>query len=86
MGRRFDVVYNDRAIEVCVNPVDEAWEFWLCERGKRLALGLHIPIDDVLLAWRRGDEDPFQSLFERIQERLLAGELFVPEVTDHAAP
>src|SRR5437879_13540895 len=37
MGRQFDVVHGDRTLKICVLPVDEAWELWLCERRRRLA-------------------------------------------------
>jgi hypothetical protein len=86
MGRRFDVRYKDRSLGIYVHPVDEAWEFWLCERGRRLALGAQMLIDDVVLAWRRGEKDPFLATFEGICRRLANGELVLPEVTEHAAP
>ena len=39
MSRQFSLHHRGRAIEVLVEPVDEAWELWLCERGKRITLG-----------------------------------------------
>jgi hypothetical protein len=86
MGRRFEVAYKNRSLTVCVHPVDEAWEFWLCENGHRLTLGALASIDDVLHAWRQTDEDPFATVFESIRERLMSGELVLPETTDHPIP
>ncbi len=82
MGRRFEVAYRDRVLTVCVNPIDEAWEFWLCEKGRRLMLAALAPIDDVLRRWRQSEEDPFVTVFESIRERLMSGELVPPERVD----
>jgi hypothetical protein len=86
MGRRFEVAYKDRLLTVCVNPIDEAWEFWLCEKGHRLALGALAPIDDVLRAWRQSEEDPFTTVFESIRERLMSGELVPPDRIEQPVP
>ncbi|HEY6979569.1 hypothetical protein [Reyranella sp.] len=79
MGRRFDLTYKDRALKVCVLPIDEAWEFWLCERGCRLVLGARLAIDDVLAAWRDGRGDPFLATCELIGTSLDRGEITLPE-------
>ena len=86
MGRRFEVAYNNRVLTVCVNPIDEAWEFWLCENGHKLALGALAPIDDVLRAWRESKDDPFVTVFESIRERLISGELVPPDRSECPAP
>jgi hypothetical protein len=86
MGRRFEVAYKNRSLTVCVHPIDEAWEFWLCEKGHRLMLGALAPIDDVLRAWRQSDRDPFVAVFESISRRLSAGELVPPETTEIPIP
>ena len=57
-----------------VEPVDEAWELWLCERGRRLTLGGTVPIDDAIAAWREG-KDPVLLMVEGIRRRVASGEL-----------
>ena len=57
-----------------VEPVDEAWELWLCERGKRLTLGGTVPIDDAIAAWREG-KDPVLLMVEHIRVRVANDEL-----------
>jgi hypothetical protein len=78
MGRRFDLTFNDRALKICILPVDEAWEFWLCERGRRLALGARLAIDDAVAAWREGGDDPFLTACRSIAIRLERGEIALP--------
>lgn len=74
MSRQFNLEYRGRAIEVLVEPVDEAWELWLCERGRRITLGGTVPIDDAIAAWRQG-QDPVLLMVERIRTRVASGEL-----------
>ncbi len=80
MGRRFDLRHEDRALKVCVFPVDEAWEFWLCEHGCKLVLGTRLLIDDAVKAWRSGSYDPFLAACRLIDERLARGEIVLPDV------
>ncbi|SJZ73702.1 hypothetical protein SAMN02745126_02087 [Enhydrobacter aerosaccus] len=82
MGRRFDLKHQDRALKVCVLAVDEAWEFWLCEQGRQLALGARLMIDDAVKAWRAGTEDPFGAACRAIHERLIRGEIVLPDAGD----
>jgi len=74
MSRRFSLHHRGRAIDLIVEPVDEAWELWLCERGRRLTLGGTVPIDDAVAAWREG-KDPVLLMVERIRARVASGEL-----------
>ena len=74
MSRQFSLHHRGRAFEVLVEPVDEAWELWLYERGRRLTLGGTVPIDDAIAAWRRG-QDPVLLMVERIRARVVSGEL-----------
>ncbi|HLG49378.1 MAG TPA: hypothetical protein VKY24_24245 [Reyranella sp.] len=78
MPRHFSLQHNGRALEVLVEPVDEAWELWLCERGRRLTLGGTVPIDDAIAAWREG-KDPVLMMVEGIRRRVAAGELDLGE-------
>jgi hypothetical protein len=72
--RHFSLQHNGRAIDVLVESVDEAWELWLCERGRRLTLGGIVPIDDAIAAWRDG-KDPVLLMVEGIRRRVATGEL-----------
>lgn len=78
MGRRFDLSHRGRRLEVCVEPIDEAWELWLCEDGRRLALGATVAIDRAAEAWREGLDAITQSV-ERIRAGVESGALVVPE-------
>lgn len=80
MGRRFDLAYKGRALKVCILPIDEAWEFWLCEQGYRLALGARLAIDDALAAWRDGRGDPFVVTCQSIGASLDRGDIVLPEM------
>jgi hypothetical protein len=72
--RQFSFHHQGRAIDVLVEPVDEAWELWLCERGRRLTLGGVVPIDEAIAAWREG-KDPVLLIVERIRISMEKGEL-----------
>lgn len=74
MPRHFNLHHRGRAFEVLVEPVDEAWELWLYERGQRLTLGGTVPIDDAIAAWRQG-QDSVLLMVERIRARMASGEL-----------
>jgi len=74
VSRQFSLEHRGRAIDVLVEPVDEAWELWLCERGRRLTLGGTVPIDEAVEAWREG-KDPVLLMVERIRTRVANGEL-----------
>jgi len=80
MGRRFDLSHRDRRLQVCVEPVDEAWELWLCEGGRRLALGATVPIDKAAEAWRQG-LDPIAQTVEKIRADIESGALLLPDGT-----
>jgi hypothetical protein len=77
MGRRFNLSHRNRHLEVCVDPIDEAWELWLCEDGRRLALGATVAIDKAAEAWRQG-LDPITQAVERIQAELESGAIVLP--------
>ena len=74
VSRQFSLEHRGRAIKVLVEPVDEAWELWLWERGRRLTLGGTVPIDDAVAAWREG-KDPVLLMVERIRVRVASGDL-----------
>ena len=74
MSRRFNFSHKGRSIDVFVEPVDEAWELWLCERGERLILGGTVAIDEAIVAWRAGN-DAILLMVERIRARMEKGEL-----------
>jgi hypothetical protein len=74
VSRRFSLHHQGRAIDVLVEPVDEAWELWLCEHGRRLTLAGTVPIDDAVAAWREG-KDPVLLMVEHIRARVASGEL-----------
>lgn len=78
VSRHFSLEHRGRAIDVLVEPVDEAWELWLCEHGRRLTLGGTVPIDEAIAAWREG-KDPVLLMVERIRARVASGELDLGE-------
>jgi hypothetical protein len=71
--RQFSLQHKGRALQVLVEPVDEAWELWLYESGRRLTLGGTVPIDDAIAAWREG-KDPVLLMVEGIRRRVANGE------------
>jgi len=77
MGRQFDVVHGDRLLKVCVLPVDEAWELWLCEHRRRLARVATISVDKALEAWRMGS-DIILLTVEMIRTALSRGQIAPP--------
>jgi hypothetical protein len=77
MGRKFDVALAGRPLRVCVSPVDEAWELWVCDRQNRLALGARIEIDDALAAYREG-RDPIATAGRLIAAELEGGRFKLP--------
>jgi hypothetical protein len=80
MGRQFDVVHGDRALRICVLPVDEAWELWLCEHRRRLAHLATVPVDKALDGWRNGGDVILQTV-EAIRAALKKGEIVAPAAT-----
>jgi hypothetical protein len=78
MGRRFSLWHRDRDLEVRVEPIDEAWELWLCEHGQRLTLGATVAIDMAAEAWRLG-QDPIAQTVERIRAEIESGVMVVPD-------
>ncbi len=78
MSRQFSLQHKGRAIDVRVEPVDEAWELWLCESGRRITLGGTLPIDDAIAAWHQG-EDPVLLMVEHIRARVASGEIDLGE-------
>ena len=77
MGREFSVEYQGRALKVCVVPVDEAWQFWLCEADCRVKMAATLAIDEAVPLWRQG-LDPIEATLAGISDRLISGELVVP--------
>jgi hypothetical protein len=74
MGRKFDVAVDGRPLRVCVSAVDEAWELWICDTGRRLALGRRIEIDDAVAAYRSG-RDPVAEAGRLLAEQVEQGRL-----------
>jgi hypothetical protein len=80
MGRQFAVGHCDRALKICVLPIDEAWELWLCERRRRLVRVATISVDRALDNWRRGS-DVILLTVETIRAGLTRGEILVPAMS-----
>ncbi len=80
MGRRFDVVHGDRLLKVCVLPVDEAWELWLCEHRRRLARVATISVDKALDGWHMGNDIIVQTVVA-IRTAVKQGEIVVPALS-----
>src|SRR5260221_5709001 len=77
MSREFSVEHQGRALKVCVVPIDEAWQFCLCERDCRVKMAATLPIDEAVPFWRQG-LDPIEATLSSISDRLKSGELPVP--------
>jgi hypothetical protein len=77
MGRQFAVVHGDRSLKICVLPIDEAWELWLCESRRRLARVATISVDKALDGWRDG-RDVILSTVETVLAGLSKGNIVVP--------
>jgi len=84
MGRQFDVVHVGRSLKICVLPVDEAWELWLCEHRRRLAHVATVSVDKALDGWRKGS-DAILLTVETIRAGLTKGEIIVPTASDGLA-
>ncbi|UYN95220.1 MAG: hypothetical protein KIT25_24960 [Enhydrobacter sp.] len=67
-----------RRLEVRVVPVDEAWELWLFEGERRLALAGTVAIDAATEAWRQG-LDPVAQAVERLRADAERGTLALPD-------
>ena len=80
MGRQFDVVHGDRPLRICVLPIDEAWELWLCERRRQLARVATVSVDKALEGWCRGS-DVILLTVETICAGLEQGEIVVPTLS-----
>jgi len=80
MGRRFQVMQGERALTICVLPIDEAWELWLCERRRRLARIATVSVDKALDGWREG-YDVILSTAEAFCGALTKGEILVPAMS-----
>jgi hypothetical protein len=78
MGRIFNVPHPKRSLEIRVTSVDEAWEFWLCERGRQLTMGGVLSIDAATEIWREG-KDPILIMVERIRAAVSRGEIGLPD-------
>jgi hypothetical protein len=80
MGRQFEVVHGGRALKICVLPIDEAWELWLCERRRRLVRIATVSVDKALDGWREG-HDLVLSTVETMRAGLTKGEILVPAMS-----
>jgi hypothetical protein len=78
MGRQFELTHGGRALSVRVEPIDNAWELWLCENGRELVRAGVISIDDATLARRNGAADPVADMVAVILRRLESGEIRLP--------
>jgi hypothetical protein len=74
MGRTFDMPPADRRLCIRVMPIDEGWELWVCEGGRRLCLGGTVGMDCALAAWREGG-DAVVQMAERIRTDFVLGRL-----------
>ena|SRR5258708_3479666 len=78
MSRKFDLPHPQRSLRICVSPIDEAWEFWLCQRGRRLSLAAVVSVDAAIEAWGQG-KDPILLMAERIKAAVGRGEIALPD-------
>ncbi|MBS0220000.1 MAG: hypothetical protein JSR91_04580 [Proteobacteria bacterium] len=78
MGRQFEMTHRGRSLAVRVRPIDDAWELWLYENGRELALADVLSIDDATVARRNGSADPVADAVSRIRVRLDSGEIRLP--------
>jgi hypothetical protein len=78
MARQFELTHQGRALAVRIRTIDDAWELWLYENGRELALADVLSVDDATLARRNGSTDPVADAVSRIRTRLDAGELRLP--------
>lgn len=76
MGRQFSFKHNQSLLRICVRPIDEAWNLWICEAGCRLALGATVSIDEAMDA-RRSGEDAIVAATEKIRRQIEAGGLAI---------
>jgi hypothetical protein len=77
MARTFAVDHQGRRLAIRVLPVDEGWEFWVCEGDARLVLGGSLSIDEVVEGYRHA-EDRVQNLVDFIHQSISVGALVVP--------
>jgi hypothetical protein len=56
MGRLFPFEYRQRKLAVAVISIDEGWELWIMEAGRRLARGASVSVDEATDAGRRGGD------------------------------
>ncbi len=85
MGRQFAVAHAGRAYNICVRSVDEAWELWICERGRRLLVGATVPIDLAIEQWRKG-LDPIALSAATLRQGIEQGTLLLPASADGNCP
>lgn len=78
MSRTFELTYRGRVLSVRVQPIDNAWELWICENERRLVRADVVSIDEATLARRDGASDPVADAVGHIRQRLASGEIDVP--------
>ena len=83
MGRSFNFVYQGRTLSIRPIAVDEGWELWVMEEGRRLACAGRVSVDESVAAARQG-KDSIRIAAEEIQQHVLAAQLALnaPGVAD----
>jgi hypothetical protein len=74
MGRSFSFDYAGRRLSICPIAIDEGWELWVMEGGRRLLCGGRVSVDDAVLAAREG-RDCIGIAAEQLKQRIVSAEL-----------
>jgi hypothetical protein len=84
MVRKLNIDFERRRLTLCVVPVDEAWDLWICERQQRLLRGGNLAIDYAIAARRQGT-DPVVHARDIIVGQLQRGDIVLPAFDEGAA-
>jgi hypothetical protein len=74
MGRSFSFDHSGRRLSICPIAIDEGWELWVMEGGRRLLCGGRVSVDDAVLAGREG-RDCVGLAAEQLKQRIVSAEL-----------
>jgi hypothetical protein len=71
MGRSFTFVYGGQQLTITPIAVDEGWELWVMEGGRRLTCAARISVDEVVMGGRKG-RDIIQLTVDQVRARILS--------------
>jgi hypothetical protein len=74
MGRSFPFDYEQRKLAVAVVSIDEGWELWIVEEGRRLTCAALVSVDDATEAGRAG-LDRISMVADQIKSRVISADL-----------